>query len=80
MKNMTGAQKTAFATVAFFGVLSLGYMAVKTIKTRIVQSLKVIQVDTKLLDHITNENLLNNLFLLAAQAFDNLMKDGKANN
>ena len=55
-------------------------MAVKTIKTRIVQSLKVIQVDTKLLDHITNENLLNNLFLLAAQAFDNLMKDGKANN
>jgi len=36
-------------------------------------------VDTKLLDHITNEQLLGNLFLLSQQAFDNIMKDGKAN-
>ena len=66
MKNFTGAQKTVFATVAFFGVISLGYLAMKTNRTRIAESLKVIQVDTKLLDHINNENMLNNLFLLAA--------------
>lgn len=43
-------------------------------------SVKVIRVDTAPLDKITNEGLLNNLFMLAQQAFDSLMKDGKANN
>ena len=81
MEHITpGAKKTFYVTVALISVLSLGYLAVKKIKKSIAESIKVIQVETKLLDHIQNENLLNSLFLLAAQAFDNLMKEGKANN
>ena len=36
-------------------------------------------MDTKLLDHINKEALLDNLFLLAGQAYENILKDGKAN-
>ena len=79
MNNLSGGQKTGLA-IAFLGVIAVGFYAVKTIKAKIGQSMKVIQVDTKLLDHVSNEKLLSNLFLLAAQAFDNLMKDGKASN
>ena len=77
MNNLSGGQKTGLA-IAFLGVIAVGFYAVKTIKAKISQSMKVIQVDTKLLDHVSNEKLLSNLFLLAAQAFDNLKKDGKA--
>ena len=41
--------------------------------------MKVVEVDIEPLQHIKNEKLIYNLFLLAQQAFDNIMKDGKAN-
>ena len=31
-----------------------------------------------MLDHVTNEKLVSNAFMLASQAFDNLLRDGKA--
>ena len=55
---MSGATKTVIATVGFFGVLTIGYLAARTIKSRMLERLKVIQVDTKLIDHIDNEKLL----------------------
>lgn len=55
----------------------VGYATYKYMKK---VSYKVLQVDTKPLDHITDHKLLDSLFLLAQQAFDNIMKDGKANN
>lgn len=43
-------------------------------------ALRVVQVDTASLDHINcDKKLVHNLYLLAMQAFENIMKDGKAN-
>jgi hypothetical protein len=55
------------------------FAAYKFIKSRTIASLKVLEVDTKAIDHVKNMKLLENLFTLAGQAFDNIMKDGKAN-
>ncbi len=38
----------------------------------------MIRVDTKPLDHIVDTNLLDNLYLLAKQAFGNILNEGKA--
>ena len=41
--------------------------------------LKLIKVDTKMLDHVTDQTLLSQVFESAGLAFGNLVKDGKAN-
>ncbi len=67
---------------ALLSVAAVGvglFVVYKFIKNRTISQLKVLQVDTKAIDHVTNMKLLDPLFILAGQAFDNIMKDGKAN-
>lgn len=67
---------------AILSVAAVGvglFVVYKFLKNRTISSLKVLQVDTKAIDHVTNMKLLDPLFTLAGQAFDNIMKDGKAN-
>lgn len=70
---------SVYLTVAAVGLSLVGYAVYKVIKNRKIDSLTVIKVDTKLIDHVTDTKLLENLFTLAGQAFDNIMKEGKAN-
>ena len=75
-KPMVIAAGVAILTAAT-GFIAYKYISKK--KTEMINQLKVLKVDTAPLDNIKNEKLLSNLFTLAGQAFDNIIKDGKAN-
>ena len=61
---------------AAFGIGLVSYLSYKLYKR--VTSLTVIQVDTTLLDNIKDEQMLQQLFLLAQESYGNMMKEGKA--
>ena len=72
--------KALVVTASAIGIGLLGYCAYNFIKRRKIASLTVIKVDSTPLDAVKDVRLIENLFLLAQQAFDNIMKEGKANN
>ena len=73
-------QRTAGGLIlAAAGLTLMGYLVYNRYKKSVIDGLVVLKVDSRLLDNVKNEQLITNLFLLSQQAFDNLIKDGKAN-